>query len=428
LGKSDVLIMMQQWYQTAHGKRRLGGNTSRNPAYKFQYFSETPLLADLIALMNADRSHLTPILEAEYPTIAERVRQTAPQLFDLLGIRFVTLQFEKSPPLLVRLVEEALPVTLVEEWQGADWTGAPSTIRLYAVNAAPSPSPLTIDLATTDAQMYLAEGWSPLGVPAQGRFATRQRVDLLLPALPDAAQILLTYAQPTRVTYHFAGRNLGEQSGNVHTLALPPTDGEATTRLTLHFNDAPTPIADLVSSATPIGNTGVNLAPGIAILAQSAGEEVGDFAHIWVNGVDYANNQRGYNLVALMPTGEILASATFDTMQRSESTAESTRMAEWLDKWETGTVIVGAAADSVATEDQMAWDTNVIAALRSIGVDGDLRGKLRWSHAFVGVVGAPAASALEDIQLIRPAAIWLGVPLPAAAGFGPLQSVTLTRN
>ena len=62
LGKSDVLIMMQQWYQTAHGKRRLGGNTSRNPAYKFQYFSETPLLADLIALMNADRSHLEPCL------------------------------------------------------------------------------------------------------------------------------------------------------------------------------------------------------------------------------------------------------------------------------------------------------------------------------------------------------------------------------
>lgn len=37
---------------------RLGGNTSRNPAYKFQYFSEAPLLGDLIALMNADQAHI----------------------------------------------------------------------------------------------------------------------------------------------------------------------------------------------------------------------------------------------------------------------------------------------------------------------------------------------------------------------------------
>ena len=190
----------------------------------------------------------------------------------------------------------------------------------------------------------------------------------------------------------------------------------------------PTPVAALVPNATAIGNTGVNLAPGLAILAQSAGEEVGDFAHIWVNGVDYANNQRGYNLVALTPTGELLASATFDTMQPPEATTESTRMAEWLNRWGNGTVIVGAAADSVATEDQTAWDANVIAALQRSGIAGDLRGKLRWSHAFIGVVGAPPASALEEMQLIRPAAIWLGVPLPATAGYGPLQSMTLTRN
>jgi hypothetical protein len=34
--------MMQQWYQSEHGQRRLGGNTSRNPAYKFQYFTDAP--------------------------------------------------------------------------------------------------------------------------------------------------------------------------------------------------------------------------------------------------------------------------------------------------------------------------------------------------------------------------------------------------
>ena len=49
-GKQDVVIMSQLWNQTAHGKRVLGGNTSRNPEFKFQYFSEDPTLARLIAL------------------------------------------------------------------------------------------------------------------------------------------------------------------------------------------------------------------------------------------------------------------------------------------------------------------------------------------------------------------------------------------
>jgi hypothetical protein len=422
LGKSDVLIMMQQWYQTAHGKRRLGGNTSRNPAYKFQYFSETPLLADLIALMNADLPHLEKPMAEAYPAIAGEVRRSAPALFDWLGIRYVTLQLEKSPPLLVKLVEEALPVTLVDEWQGADWTGAPSTIRLYAVNPLASPAQITLDFGNADAHMLLAEGWSPVGVPDVGRYATRPSVEVLLPALPNGAQIALTYARPMRVTYNYQGHELGQQSGKVHTLTLPPqSDGAPTPRLTLHFDDPPTPVAELVPAPTPIGSTGVNLASGVAILAQSAGEEVGDFAHIWINGVDHANGERGYNLVALTTTGEILDGATFDTMLPGEPA----RMAEWLNGWERGTIIVGAGADTV---DNNTLEESAIAALQSTGGAGDLRGKFRWSHAFIGVAGAPPKSALEDVQLIHPAAVWLGVPLPASTGYGPLQRVTLTRK
>ena len=65
LGRSDILIMMQQWRQTAHGKPRLGGNTSRNPPQKFQYFTEHPLIGDLIALMNSDQPGLESMAENE---------------------------------------------------------------------------------------------------------------------------------------------------------------------------------------------------------------------------------------------------------------------------------------------------------------------------------------------------------------------------
>lgn len=425
LGKSDVLIMMQQWYQTAHGKRRLGGNTSRNPAYKFQYFSETPVLADLIALMNADQSHLAPTLEANYATIADDVRQSAPALFNLLGIRYVTLHVEKAPTLLMKLVDEALPVRLMDEWRGVDWRGEPSTIRLYAVDPLPAPAPLQIELATANAQMYLAEGWSPLGMPAIGRYATRPQVELLLPNLLSGTELTLTYAQPSRVAYHLQDQSLGEQQGNVHTLTLPPHNHDAPTmRLRLNFADAPISLATLLPTATPIGTTGVSLAPGVAILAQSAGEEVGSFAHIWINGVDYATHARGYNLVAVTPTGEILGSAAFDTMLQGGSA----RLVTWLQQWGKGTVIVGAAADTVEyfAGDGLAESATV--ALQQVGVAGDMRGQFRWSHAFVGVVGAPANSAIEESQLIQPAAVWVGIPLPAVAGYGPLQSVTTSNN
>jgi hypothetical protein len=157
---------------------------------------------------------------------------------------------------------------------------------------------------------------------------------------------------------------------------------------------------------------------------QSAGEEVGDFAHIWINGVQHASGGRGYNVVAMTREGHILAHASFDTML----TTQSTRMAEWLNGWPEGTIVIGAVEDSAATEDGKAWDEVLRPALERLGVTGDLRGKLRWSHAFVGVVGAPPGSAWEEVALTMPATVWLGVPLPAAVGYGPLQSMTLVRD
>jgi hypothetical protein len=293
------------------------------------------------------------------------------------------------------------------------------------VDKSPAPSERAIDLAAPSAQMYLAEGWSPVGNAQQGRFATRAGVDLLLPAWSSGAQITLTYAQPTPVTYHYQGRSLGQQTGKVHTLTLPAlVEHIPTPRLTLTFASAPTPIKSLTPDASPIGHTGTSLAPGVAILAQSAGEEVGDFAHIWITGVDYGGNERGYHLVALSPAGEILGRSVFDTFDALKP-GESERMAAWLESWESGTILVGTGADAVADEGGKALDERAIVALQRLGVAGDLRGKFRWSHAFVGVAGAPPATALEEIQLTRPASIWLGVPLPTASGYGPLQGFTL---
>ena len=81
--------MAQQWWQTGHGLRRLGGNTSRNPPFKFQYFTDAPLLGDLIALFNANEPHLAPVFAQELDALIARNRALAPQVLQFLGVEYV---------------------------------------------------------------------------------------------------------------------------------------------------------------------------------------------------------------------------------------------------------------------------------------------------------------------------------------------------
>jgi hypothetical protein len=43
-------FMFGQFYQTVHTRRLLQGNTSRNPEFKFQYFTQAPLVNSILAL------------------------------------------------------------------------------------------------------------------------------------------------------------------------------------------------------------------------------------------------------------------------------------------------------------------------------------------------------------------------------------------
>jgi hypothetical protein len=49
-GAQSSAIMYEQFYQTTSQKRMLGGNTSRNPEFKFDYFIQAPLIRSFIAL------------------------------------------------------------------------------------------------------------------------------------------------------------------------------------------------------------------------------------------------------------------------------------------------------------------------------------------------------------------------------------------
>lgn len=68
---------------------------------------------------------------------------------------------------------------------------------------------------------------------------------------------------------------------------------------------------------------------------------------------------------------------------------------------------------------------DVVAALRRAGVVIDLRGRFRWSHAFVGVQGAAPGVVLEDASLWQPAQVQVGPALDGPLVFGQLRAITV---
>jgi hypothetical protein len=152
-----------------------------------------------------------------------------------------------------------------------------------------------------------------------------------------------------------------------------------------------------------IGLTGA-LCPG-DLRVHSAGQPYGESASIAFNGVELAANQRGYNLVALAPDGRVHATGVFDTFLDPQAAA---RLAAFVGGHPPGTLVAGAVRDEAShrlTED-------AVAALRTLGVAGDLRGHFRESHAFVGMKGAPQGTALEALGP-QDLGLTVGRPLPA---------------
>jgi hypothetical protein len=125
-------------------------------------------------------------------------------------------------------------------------------------------------------------------------------------------------------------------------------------------------------------------------VVRSAAQPFGDTASIRLGLGELALNRRGYNLVALDPSGAIQDRVTFDTFM---DPAASARLAAWVNALPAGTIVLGAVKDEASAQ----LHAGAVGALATLGVRGDLRGRYRESHAFVGLKGAPAASALEAL-------------------------------
>jgi hypothetical protein len=135
----------------------------------------------------------------------------------------------------------------------------------------------------------------------------------------------------------------------------------------------------------------------------SAGEEVGDFGHIFVNGYEISPNQRGYNLALIRPDSSFQA-VNFDTHL---DTSASAALVNYINSVPPATFIALAVADEASAN----LTAEAVMAMQSIGVTGDLRGCFRCSHAAISEVRTPNGRVLEALDPLRPAGVTTGLGL-----------------
>ena len=387
-----------QYYQTYHNKRLLSGNISRNPAFKFDYFRQIPILDSLIAIET-------------YEEVDDERRAadqaTAGEFVNFYDIRYVVAApgVPGRPPYVdtreeaLAYVEEVLPVDEIPG-QKDGW-------RLYRVEQSPLAPVFAVDFGADEPRTAIAlgEGWSG-NEEIQGataNWAEAQDARIFLPSTEGADYRLTVTALPfeypgadeQRVSLEVNGQRLEPvvmRSGwNTYSWDIP---AEAIcsrlndVRFQFDRLDAP---AEVLPGNGAIGTTG--LQSPVAIEVNSGGPA--GFAFIAVGSRDDAQDgsvhSPGYNVAVIHPqSGKLLDLQGFDTTP-SGSESNAVALAEMIDAVPGGRIVaVALQGDGAAhlTED-------AVRALSQIGGQADLRGTTGWSHALIGVKGAAPGTALE---------------------------------
>ena len=402
-GTLDTTIMFEQYYQSAHQKRLLAGNTSRNPSFKFQYFADAPVISTLIAL---ETGHDVPAEQVA------RDRLLAADVLYFFGIRAILVHPEAAGTQMVPYVESVMPVTRFHD------TGS---IAGYRVAPRAAPDRWALTPGDELSRLSYAEGW---GTPSGGWiWAQRREARLIVPlnGRPQTMAFQALAPQPGQVLTieingDAAGRVELQESPQSYSIELPDEAIIAgLNEIILRFEKlSPMSIGQEDSGRT--GRTGFDSPLNIVVV--SAGNEVGDLGLIYVNGNQVSPNGRGYNVVVVdESSGTVLDAAAFDTHM---DPAASQAMAEYLQQIPEGRVVAIAAADDASR----LLGPEVVEAAQTIGATGDLRSKFRWGHAIIGKRGAAPGTAMEAMGWIRPVSLSLGTGATEprlAAAFGPIK-------
>lgn len=394
------------FWQTAHQKRLLDGNTSRNPDWKFQYFLQAPILNSIIALENGH--DLDDTRRAQDLQLAREVLQ-------FYNIRYINAYLPRTDDKVLQYVTTIIPAT--EIYRDGE--------RIVYRVAAQAPGRGTIDQLSETASMYFDDGWGRAQVAAEGfgyRWADQADARMWLPLSQDQYQVkvkLRAAASSQRVSVSVNGKLtqtlVVNDSWADYVLDIPSSVGREGLN-DLVFTTSLMPVGATRQDNYSIGDTTIVSPVDISVTA--AGFDAGRFGEIFVDGKDMIDGRRGYALVALdAHTGAVLHADRFDTFADPN---ESMRLARFVADLPRGTLVAGAAVDDVSKE----LKQEAIDALHELGVESDLRYQFRTSHAFIGVKGAKMGQALESVDAHLPANVSVGKNVESARVAFALGTVT----
>jgi hypothetical protein len=393
-----------QYFQSAHGRPMLGGNISRAPDFKMDYFKRIP--------------YFQALTEIEFgrpvsPELRDAAAAQAAELAYLYDSKFVVL----TPPIPGRL-------PYADTWQAA-WDFVKSTwpiedkpfyaedgIEAYHVRQDPGRDSFRLDLGEPGTFPYRGEGWdaaetdTPYETNATWATAPQSRLFIPLRQVDPAATYNVrlrvhpfAYGGSARQTVSLAVNGVQESDQ-----AQPLSDGwqeiawqipgralvDGLNRLDLKWGYTAAP-RTVTPGSRQIGSTGMELPidadvkafadGGFIALFDAAGEQV-----------DASAGRRGVNVTVLEPkTGKVTDQVGFDT---TANEGESAKLAAYLAQVPAGSpVLVASYADAWAhlTED-------AVAALRKVGADVTLDALQNQYFAIIGAAGAQPGSAVQTVD------------------------------
>jgi hypothetical protein len=310
-----------QYYQHVHQKPMVGGNISRAPDFKFNYFRSIPLFQ---AFAQTELPMSDPPVD---PETLERARSQAAELMTLYNIGYVIIHepipgrkpYEDTYLATRNLALELLPLEAEPAYT------SPEAVA-YRVNRPPAPELLRLEFGHWTATPYRGQGWSadenvqgadanwviePEGLiffPYQGQGDRRLAMHLTPFAYPGAPQQTMALI--------LNGQDLGSHplgpAWQVFETTLPAGAlRPGLNRLVLRFSHQAAP-RDVLPPQTAIGQTGLSVPQDIEINSHP------DFSYVTVgfgdDAVDASSHRRGFNLAVLDPsTAEVLDMRGFDT-------------------------------------------------------------------------------------------------------------------
>jgi hypothetical protein len=374
-----------QYYQAGHNRPMLGGNTSRNPAFKFDYYANIPLFAALTE---------TELYRPVDDTTLQQAHDQAAELMTLYDIKYLVVHDpipNRKPYEDTYLTTRKLALDLIPH-QPEPVYESPG-VRAFAVEQAPIPEPLILDFGDWTSDPYRGAGWAGneeiFGTSAN--WATDNEATIFFPVRGGGDRHLRFQIAP--FSYPEMPPQSASLSLNGHLLpdtfslhegwqsieaALPAAYLQnGLNRLKLHFAHTAQP-RQVLPANRAIGTTGVSTPVDLEVNSGA------DFAFITVGfgeeARDASAHRGGINVAVLEPeSGQIVEIKGFDT---AANEFEAAALAGFIAAIPDGHIVIVATQGLDATN---FFNNATFGALQSLGLAADT---LRPPFSVIGVKGA----------------------------------------